>query len=437
MAVSIREIMNLPEDRPVKTVLVVDQGDGAVRVLRALREAGVDAVLLCARGPAAPERALAHRVVSSPGLPRALRRPGDVELAVAEILRAADLWGCDAVHFGYAATGQDPRVIGEIERGGLVVLGPSRGALERLGAGAALAATCGLRHEPSRTARVVGVVVAVDDWDSGVALGDRDPIMRADGRVIADCAPSQVGDRDRVWREAVRVALAAGLRGVATVELGVDASGAPESLRAVVGGLYPGDLVVEETTGLDLVAEQLRLASGQPVALHPEARGHGAAIQCRILAIDPLDGDTAERGVVRGLTLPQGAGVRVEPKVAVGSVIDPSDPVIARLACHGRDREAALRRLDTALGATSVVGVRTNVPLLRELLAFDRVHDDSFACPDEAVHRASRRLSEPDHDAEIAIAALLAVHWVRSAAPATPSPSRWHSHGRVLDMGGA
>ncbi|GMV39348.1 MAG: hypothetical protein AMXMBFR64_10640 [Myxococcales bacterium] len=421
MAVSVREIMNLPEHRPVRATLVVDQGDGAVRVLRALREAGVDAVLLSGRGHAAPERALAHRIVALPGFPWSAHRQGDPARLVDAIVDAADACGVDSIHFGYSPAGHDPRVVGALERHGLVVLGPSRATLER---------ELERSAEPA-AAPVVGVVVAVDAWGSAVALGDRDAIARADGRVVADCSPSSLGDRDKVWREAVRVALAVGLRGVGTVDVAVDDAGAPLGVRAVHGGLHPGDLVVEETTGIDLVAEQLRLASGHPVALPTDARGHGAAVQCRILAIDPLDGETADRGVIRGLTLPCGAGVRVEPKVAVGSAVDPADPVIARIACRGRDRDAALRRLDTALATTSVVGVRTNVPLLRAVIGDGELDAGGL---DDALRRAGQRLAQPDHETEVAIAALIAAHWVK--APSKPVTSRWHAHGRVLDMGG-
>lgn len=439
MAVSLREIMNLPEERPITTVLVVDRGDGALRVLRGLREAGVASVLLSGAGTSAPERAVADRVVPAPGLPLDARRPADRERLVQAIVDAADEWRAEAVHFGYAVAGQHAGVVAAVERAGLVVLGPTRGALEAIEARAAeLAAAAGLRYEPDRTGSTVSVVVAVDEWGSGIALGDRDSIRRGDGRVLGDTSPSRLAARrrERLGREAVRLAVAAGLKGVATVELAVE-GGEAVALRGIHGGIHPGDLVVEEVAGVELVAEQLRLAGGLPISLHADRRRNGAAIQCRILAIDPTDGHTADRGVVRGLRLPNGAGVRVEPKVGVGAALEPGDPVIARVACHGRDRQTATRRLDAALAETAVLGVRTNVPLLRALLSDEALQDDPSTCPDAAVSRAARRIAEPDREAEAAVAALLAVHAVRARpAGAATRAARWVAQGRVLDMGG-
>jgi acetyl-CoA/propionyl-CoA carboxylase biotin carboxyl carrier protein len=128
--------------------------------------------------------------------------------------------------------------------------------------------------------------------------------------------------------------------------------------------------VTEAVTGRDLVADQLRIAAGEPLAAlglaeSPELRGH--AIEARIYAEDPEAGFLPATGRLALVRWPD--GVRVDTAVVEGDVVlDRYDPMIAKVIAHGETRAVALERLRGALGATTILGVRTNVRFLRWLL---------------------------------------------------------------------
>jgi 3-methylcrotonyl-CoA carboxylase alpha subunit len=125
--------------------------------------------------------------------------------------------------------------------------------------------------------------------------------------------------------------------------------------------------VTEAITGLDLVEWQLRVAAGEPLpTLSPTIAGH--AIEVRLYAEDPARDFAPSVGTLRHLAFPQ--DVRVDAGVRTGDVIPIHyDPMIAKIIAHGADREEARRRLARALDATEVVGVRTNLALLRGIVA--------------------------------------------------------------------
>jgi acetyl/propionyl-CoA carboxylase alpha subunit len=124
--------------------------------------------------------------------------------------------------------------------------------------------------------------------------------------------------------------------------------------------------VTELVTGLDIVAEQVRIASGQALS-EGQSLGHGHAVEVRLYAEDPRT-FLPQGGRVTRLVLPD--SVRVDAGVAEGDEIALAyDPMIAKLIAHGPTRDDALDRLETALAETVVEGVTTNLPLLRWLIA--------------------------------------------------------------------
>jgi len=133
--------------------------------------------------------------------------------------------------------------------------------------------------------------------------------------------------------------------------------------------------VTEETTGLDLVVEQLRVAGGERLAWRQEEIvQRGAAVECRVYAEDPARGFLPSPGAVTRLELPAGDGIRVESGVEAGSVVSVHyDPLLFKLVACGATRAQALDRLDAALGACVVEGVRTTVPFLRRVVAHAEV----------------------------------------------------------------
>ncbi|MGD8606003.1 MAG: acetyl-CoA carboxylase biotin carboxylase subunit [Myxococcales bacterium] len=128
--------------------------------------------------------------------------------------------------------------------------------------------------------------------------------------------------------------------------------------------------VTELVMGVDLVAEQIRIAEGEPSKLpdHPlSPRGH--AIECRINAEDP-DTFAPSPGVITELHMAGGTGVRVDSGVYGGGRVPPHyDPLIAKLVVHAPTRVEAIARMRRALSETLIAGIRTNIPLHQRILA--------------------------------------------------------------------
>ncbi len=131
--------------------------------------------------------------------------------------------------------------------------------------------------------------------------------------------------------------------------------------------------VTELVTGVDLVRAQLRVAAGEPLPfsqadLGPAPRGH--AIECRVNAEDPAAGFAPSTGRALVASFPSGPGIRVDAGVEPGDEVTMHyDPLLAKVIVHAEDRAAAIARMDRALARTAVLGVATNVPYLRAVLA--------------------------------------------------------------------
>ena len=128
--------------------------------------------------------------------------------------------------------------------------------------------------------------------------------------------------------------------------------------------------VTEEVTGLDLVAAQLRVASGEPLPWTQEqVAQRGASIECRIYAEDPAKGFMPSPGRITRLVLPEGSGVRVECGVTEGvEVTVHYDPLLAKLITSGRTRDEAIARMSAALGDFVVEGVKTAIPFQQRVM---------------------------------------------------------------------
>jgi len=185
--------------------------------------------------------------------------------------------------------------------------------------------------------------------------------------------------------------------------------------------------VTEMVTALDLVRLQIELAAGRRLPFAQEeiaARGH--AIECRVYAEDAERGDLPSPGRVLHAAWPEGPGVRVDAGVESGSDVPVHyDPLLAKLVVLGRDREECLERLDAALARTVVLGVETNLPRLRRVIAHPEFRrgavDTSFL---ERYDADLRGPSEaPAEAVAAALAALASSATLASAAPgAAPDP---------------
>ena len=131
--------------------------------------------------------------------------------------------------------------------------------------------------------------------------------------------------------------------------------------------------VTEEVTGRDLVAEQIRIAAGEPISFtQDEVRFSGHAIECRINAEDASLNFTPRPGRLQTWSVPEGEGIRVDTHCYRGYVVPPYyDSLLAKVITHGADRNQALDRMGAALGRLDVSGVPTTAPFHRQVLAHD------------------------------------------------------------------
>jgi len=128
--------------------------------------------------------------------------------------------------------------------------------------------------------------------------------------------------------------------------------------------------VTEMVTGVDIVKEQIRIASGLPLSIkQKEVRMNGSAIECRINAEDPLDDFVPTPGKLKGYHAPGGTGIRVDSGVYTSYTIPPFyDPMISKLIAWGRDRNEAIIRMRRALYEYIIVGIKTNIPFHKAVM---------------------------------------------------------------------
>jgi acetyl-CoA carboxylase biotin carboxylase subunit len=205
-----------------------------------------------------------------------------------------------------------------------------------------------------------------------VFLGERECSMQRRHQKVIEETPSAIVDEDmrrKMGAVACKAAEAVGYVGAGTVEFLVDEQKNFYFLEMNTR-LQVEHPVTELCYGVDLVQAQVRVAEGEPLRWKQEdIAPNGHAIEARIYAEDPDRNFMPCPGDIVDLVLPQGPGVRVDCGVAAGFQVPRYyDPMIAKIAVWGEDRERARRRLHRALGETAVKGITTNTSFLRRLL---------------------------------------------------------------------
>ena len=220
--------------------------------------------------------------------------------------------------------------------------------------------------------RHVEVQVLADRHGNVVHLGERDCSIQRRHQKLLEEAPSPGLDEDlrrRMGDAAVSAARNIGYEGAGTVEFLVDRSGAFYfmEMNTRIQVEHP---VTEMVTGIDLIAEQLRIAGGEPISMRQEdIHLCGHAIECRINAEDPRHNFRPAPGRITGWLPPGGPGVRVDSHVYTGYEIPPFyDSLIGKLIVWGVDRDHALRRLRRALSECAITGIPTTIDFHLALL---------------------------------------------------------------------
>ena len=214
--------------------------------------------------------------------------------------------------------------------------------------------------------------ILADDYGNVVHLGERDCSIQRNHQKLIEESPSPALSpklREKMGEAAVKAAKAAGYTNAGTIEFLLEPNGAFYfmEMNTRIQVEHP---VTEWVTGLDLVKEQIRIASGEKLQISQEdivLKGH--AIECRINAEDPKHNFRPSPGTITDLYLPGGKGVRVDTAIYSGYEIPPYyDSMLAKLIVHGENRREAILKMRSALGEVIIEGIQTNVDYQYEIL---------------------------------------------------------------------
>jgi acetyl-CoA carboxylase, biotin carboxylase subunit len=424
----------------VGRVLIANRGEIALRILRACRTLGIEAVVAYSDADRESLPALVADEAICIG-------PSDAKrsyLSASAIISAALVTGCDAIHPGYGFLSEDDAFADAVRAHGLTFIGPPANVLERFaskegtrrllaahglptipgsgllgeeqhaldeaeqigypvlvkpsagGGGKGmrmvrsareLAAVLPICRSEAKAAfgddalylekwlednRHVEVQVAVDRYGHGVHLFERDCSVQRRHQKILEEAPSpamtEAGRRELAER-AIAAIVAAGYENVGTLEFLVDAAGNAYfiEINCRIQVEHP---LTEMLTGIDLVATQIRIASGEPLGFSQadvQLRGH--AIELRINAEDPREDFRPGAGTVERFHAPGGPGVRFDSHLYQGYDVPPYfDSLLGKLITWGHTRDAAIARARAALGELVIEGIVTNADIHHALL---------------------------------------------------------------------
>jgi len=270
--------------------------------------------------------------------------------------------------------------------------------------------------------RHVEIQILGDAHGNLVHLFERECSIQRRHQKIVEESPSPALSpalRAQMGDAAVRIGKAIGYSSAGTVEF-ILGEGGEFFFLEVNTRLQVEHPVTELVTGIDLVAEQIRIAQGEPLGYAQDAlRQTGHAIEVRLYAEDSGAGFLPQAGTLIDFHVPEGEGVRLDTGVGSGDEVSIHyDPMIAKVIAYGATRAEAIRRLTRTLERTSVLGLASNRALLVRVLAHP-----AFAAGELDTHFLDRHFagalgeaSDPRRDRLAAIAAMMVTHEAHAAA---------------------
>ena len=214
--------------------------------------------------------------------------------------------------------------------------------------------------------------ILADQYGHVVQLGERDCSIQRRHQKLIEESPSCAID-EKLRREmgdtAIRAAKAAGYENAGTIEFLLDRDGSYYfmEMNTRIQVEHP---VTEMVTGIDLVREQIRIAAGEPLSFTQEEitiRGH--ALECRINAENPARHFMPCPGTVTNLHLPGGNGVRIETALFQDYMVPANyDSMIVKVIVYDRNRELAIRKMQSTLGELVIEGITTNIDFQYEII---------------------------------------------------------------------
>jgi acetyl-CoA carboxylase biotin carboxylase subunit len=229
--------------------------------------------------------------------------------------------------------------------------------------------------------RHIEIQILADEHGRIIHLGERECSVQRRHQKLIEESPSPALSpelREKMGRISVQAMEKLGYNNVGTIEYLLDEHGQFYfmEMNTRIQVEHP---VTELVTGIDLVREQIRLASGLPLRWRQEdIQMRGAAIECRVNAEDPVT-FAPWPGKITAYSAPGGYGVRVDSGAYENYTVLPHyDSLLAKLIVHAEDRETAIRRMERALGEYVVQGIRTNIPFHRAALAEEAFREGQY-----------------------------------------------------------
>ncbi len=231
--------------------------------------------------------------------------------------------------------------------------------------------------------RHVEIQVLADSYGNVIHLGERDCTIQRRLQKLLEETPSPVLDeemRQKMGEAAVKAAQAVQYTGAGTVEFIYDYRNRQFYFMEMNTRIQVEHPVTEMVTGVDLIKEQIRVASGEKLTLKQEdVTFNGWSIECRINAENPAKNFMPSAGKIQMYLPPGGFGVRVDSAAYSGYTIPPYyDSMIAKLIVHAPTREEAIARMKRALSEFVIEGVHTTIPFHLKLLEHEKFVEGNF-----------------------------------------------------------
>ncbi|MEZ0168619.1 biotin carboxylase N-terminal domain-containing protein [Microvirga sp. TS319] len=342
----------------------------------------------------------ARRIAQKVGAPLVAGSDGAISDS-AEALAFARSFGLPiAIKAAHGGGGRGLKIARRLDEVEELFLSATREAVAAFGRG-----ECYVEQFLDRPRHIEAQVLA-DRLGNVLVVGTRDCSLQRRNQKLVEEAPAPFlseEQRERIHKAARDICAEAGYTGAGTVEFLLSADGVISFLE-VNTRLQVEHPVTEETTGLDLVIEQFRIAEGLPISITEMTEPRGHAIEFRINMEDPGRGFLPSTGEITAFAPPCGPGVRLDSGITRGSIIPPMfDSLVAKLIVWGATREQAIARARRALGEFEIGGVPSVLPFHRAVIehpdfASDfRVHtrwiETDFA---EVLEAADRPAPAPD-----------------------------------------
>ena len=230
--------------------------------------------------------------------------------------------------------------------------------------------------------RHVEIQVLADEHGNCVHLGERDCSIQRRNQKMIEETPSGILDektRKMMGETAVKAVKEIGYTNAGTIEFLVDKNKDFYfmEMNTRVQVEHP---ITEMVTGIDIVKEQIRIANGEKLKFdQDDIKFFGHSMEVRINAEDPDKNFMPCPGLITGLHLPGGNGVRVDTAIYSGYMVPPTyDSMLAKIIVHGKDRKESIAKMKSALAELVVDGIKTNVDFVLKILDDKDFHDDNY-----------------------------------------------------------